>query len=84
VKVVNRHIEYNELWYKQVRNLAANEILTDEKGKVVPLFEVVPRHEDELGLKYEVVFRSFRTGRLEREMQMVQLSTIRCSCIAIL
>jgi len=31
---------------------------------------------------YEGVSRSFRTGRLERELQMVQLS--RCNCIAIL
>jgi hypothetical protein len=33
---------------------------------------------------YEVVSISFRTGRLERELQMVQLSATRCSCIAIL
>jgi hypothetical protein len=33
---------------------------------------------------YEDVSRSFRTGRLERELQMVQLSATRCSCIAIL
>jgi hypothetical protein len=32
---------------------------------------------------YEGVFKSFRTGRLERELQMVQLSATRCSCIAI-
>jgi hypothetical protein len=30
------------------------------------------------------VSKSFRTGRLERELQMVHLSTTRCSCIAIL
>jgi hypothetical protein len=30
------------------------------------------------------VSKSFRTGSLEREMQMVQLSAITCSCIAIL
>jgi hypothetical protein len=35
-------------------------------------------------LKYEVVSKSFRTGRLEREVQMVQLSATRCSCITIL
>jgi len=29
-------------------------------------------------------YKSFRTGRLERELQMVQLSATRCSCIAIL
>jgi hypothetical protein len=34
--------------------------------------------------KYEGVSISFRTGLLERELQMVQLSATRCSCIAIL
>jgi hypothetical protein len=33
---------------------------------------------------YEGVSKSFRTGRLERELQIVQLSATRCSCIAIL
>jgi hypothetical protein len=33
---------------------------------------------------YMGVTKSFRTGRLERELQMVQLSAIRCSCIAVL
>jgi len=32
----------------------------------------------------ESVSKSFRTGHLERELQMVQVSAIRCSCIAIL
>jgi hypothetical protein len=31
-----------------------------------------------------VEWKSFRTGRLERELQMVQLSATLCSCIAIL
>jgi hypothetical protein len=35
-------------------------------------------------LIYEGVSKSFRTGRLERELQMVQLSATRCSYIAIL
>jgi hypothetical protein len=35
-------------------------------------------------ITYEGVTKSFRTGRLERELQMVQLSATRCSCIAIL
>jgi hypothetical protein len=34
--------------------------------------------------KYEGVSKSFRTGRLERELQIVQLSATKCSCIAIL
>jgi hypothetical protein len=33
---------------------------------------------------FEGVSISFRTGRLERELQMVQLPVTRCSCIAIL
>jgi hypothetical protein len=33
---------------------------------------------------YEGVSKSFRTGRLERELQTVQISATRCSCIAIL
>jgi hypothetical protein len=33
---------------------------------------------------YEGVSKSFRTGRLERKLQMVQLSATRYSCIAIL
>jgi hypothetical protein len=33
---------------------------------------------------YECVSKSFRTGRLERELQMIQLPATRCSCIAIL
>jgi hypothetical protein len=36
-----------------------------------------------LKLKYEGVSESFRTGRLERELHMVQLSATRCSCVAI-
>jgi hypothetical protein len=32
---------------------------------------------------HEGVSKSFRTGRLERELQMVQLSATRCSWIAI-
>jgi hypothetical protein len=33
---------------------------------------------------YEGVSISFRTGRLQRDVQMVQFSATRCSCIAIL
>jgi hypothetical protein len=33
---------------------------------------------------YEGISKSFRTGRLERELQMVQLPATKCSCIIIL
>jgi hypothetical protein len=36
------------------------------------------------GESYEGVTKSFRAGRLERELQMLQLSATLCSCIAIL
>jgi hypothetical protein len=50
------------------------------------------RHSDPLALHYkqvslyehEGVSKSFRTGRLEQELQMVQLSATGFSCIAIL
>jgi hypothetical protein len=39
----------------------------------------------EIGLlEHEGISKSFRTGGLERELQIVQLSATRCSCIAIL
>jgi hypothetical protein len=34
--------------------------------------------------KYEGVSKSFQTGCLEQELQMIQLYATRCSCIAIL
>jgi hypothetical protein len=34
--------------------------------------------------KYDSVSKSFRTGRLERELQMVQLSATRCNRVAVL
>jgi len=37
-----------------------------------------------LGRTYEGVSKSFRTGHLERELQMLQLSATRCSFIAVL
>jgi hypothetical protein len=45
---------------------------------------VVMKNVSPLADVYEGVSESFRTGRLERELQMVQLSATRCSCIAIL
>jgi hypothetical protein len=45
----------------------------------LPPKQIDPGHfEADLTL-YECVSRSFRTGRLERILQMVQLSAIRCS-----
>jgi hypothetical protein len=53
-----------------------------------PSFVLLPRKFPEIihgdKEKYEGVSKSFRTDRLWREQQMVQLSATRCSCIAIL
>jgi hypothetical protein len=35
-------------------------------------------------MAYEDVSKGFQTGRLERELQIVQLSATKCSCIAIM
>jgi hypothetical protein len=43
-----------------------------------------PREVPSPSLHYDDAPRSFRTGRLERELQMVQLSASRCCRIAIL
>jgi len=46
-----------------------------------PSLDLIP---NQLNLVYEGVFKSFRTGRLERELQMIQISATKCNCIAIL
>jgi hypothetical protein len=40
--------------------------------------------DTEMSVTYEGVYKSIRTGCLERELQMVQLSATGCSCIDIL
>jgi len=53
--------------------------------KVKPTFRKCNKEADIVGvIADEGVSKSFRTGRLERELQMVQLSAIRYNCIAIL
>jgi hypothetical protein len=57
-----------------------------EPGKLPAPTQSIPSITQRLNAckSYEGVFKSFRTGRLEREMQMVQLSATRCSSITIL
>jgi hypothetical protein len=49
-----------------------------------PRLKNTPRKRSQNRLRYEGISKSFRTGRLERELQMVEISVTRCSCIAIL
>jgi hypothetical protein len=46
--------------------------------------ELVRVWREAVAKMYESVSKSFRTGRLEEKLQMVQLSATRCSCISIL
>jgi hypothetical protein len=46
--------------------------------------ETEPEAIEDFTIPYEGVSKSFRTGPVERELQMVQLSATRRSCIAIL
>jgi hypothetical protein len=46
--------------------------------------EIQKYGDDSSGRMYKCVSKNFRTGLLERERQMVELSATRCSCIAIL
>jgi hypothetical protein len=50
----------------------------------VGLSILIGRSWEDAIYEYEGVSKSFRTGCLERELQMLQLSATRCSCIAIL
>jgi hypothetical protein len=45
--------------------------------------ETIESSEKSEVLVYEDVSKSFRTGRLEREQQMVQFSAARYCCVAI-
>jgi hypothetical protein len=69
------------------RSMFCDLILSSEIN--VPHFATLPSHTKLLCLGSEVIMhegvsKSSRTGRLERELQMVQLSVTGCSCIAIL
>jgi methylphosphotriester-DNA--protein-cysteine methyltransferase len=64
--------EKSDNWFKGLTTDTINTYSQKQKFKAI------------LRLTYEGVFKSFRTGRLERELQMAQLSTTRCSYIAIL
>jgi hypothetical protein len=50
----------------------------------IKLFSVVTMTKPGNSCNYEGVSKRFRTGRLEPELQMLQLPATRCSCIAIL
>jgi hypothetical protein len=59
----------------------SNGIISDIilKGRAIKLPAIITDEAERLN---EGVSKSFRTGRLERDLQMLQLSAIRCSCIA--
>jgi hypothetical protein len=62
--------------------------LSGRDVKLTTHFQVAPRlrmHGATPSLpQYEGESKSFRTGRLKRELQMIQLSATTCSCIVVL
>jgi hypothetical protein len=69
----------------QRRNKDPKILFVKPEGKR-PLGRPLPRLEDNINIdrKEGVSNKIFQTGLLEQELQMMQLSTIRCRCIAIL
>jgi hypothetical protein len=85
---------YNILYHRDVRNevratgispqLGVTLICVQSDGCPVIRAKTCTGTVPNARVVYDGVSKSFRTGRLERELQMVQLSATRCSCIAIL
>jgi hypothetical protein len=63
---------------------AASSRLYEDVTEIVQELAVAVQATSESSHRYEGVSRSFRTGSLERELQVVQLSATRCSCVTIL
>jgi hypothetical protein len=70
--LVNMSINFHFPYRREIPELCSMELFT-----TTVVFMIIFRLDVS-------VSKSFRTGRLERELQMVQLSATRCSCIAIL
>jgi hypothetical protein len=68
----------NEPRYKEtyIENHARQIIFGDDIGSL--------NNSHHTAYVYEGLSKSFRTGRLERQLQMVQLSATRCNCITTL
>jgi hypothetical protein len=84
------HLQYTTLqcMYTAARPFLKH-ILNREMRPVPSISTVISHHNNKerkgmLRTGVHGVSKSFRTGRLEREQQMVQFSATRCSCIAIL
>jgi len=58
--------------------------LHNEELQKLYISEGISRVKKSRWKEYKGVSKRFRTGRLERELQMVQLSATRYNCIAIL
>jgi len=67
-----------------VLNQTDTERVNDSRQQTWQILFISKSCEDTHTHTYEGISNSFRTGHLERELQMVQLSAIKCSCITIL
>jgi hypothetical protein len=64
--------------------LEENYRLVNTQTHILYIYIYVHTHTHTHTHTHKVVSKSFGTGHLERELQMVQISATRCSCIAIL
>jgi hypothetical protein len=69
------------VWKRQKKNRC---VRNEKLNTFTWIYTVEGRWHTDTLEQYEDASKSFQTGRLERELQMVQLSATRCSCIVIL
>jgi hypothetical protein len=72
-------------------NLEFNVVIHLQNSQFITLLDILHRQNEpvsaivsEWSYIYEGIFKSFQTGHLQWELQMIQLSATRCNCIAIL
>jgi hypothetical protein len=70
------------VYFYNINNVMS--VCYDFHGDILKVKQFYTLHCIVIVMTYEVVSKSFRTGRLEEELQMIQLSAIRYICIAIL
>jgi hypothetical protein len=82
----NKILEYKlQIWDPTLRNFLCRHIISRPFVLNISLCAILHVHYMYVHTHtHEGVSKSFWTGRLQRELQMVQLSATRCSCFSIL
>jgi hypothetical protein len=77
IAVFTRARHWSLSWARWIQSTSCHHI---SRRSILIIFPFMPRFKK----LYKGVSKSFRTGRLERWLHVVQLSATRCSCVAIL